>query len=211
MGKSRYNRGYRFTGSRLIRAVYPLSVGISRAYLFEMLLGKDRSKLWDQLQFWEDTFLDAVSYTREIIGMDQDYAEMKERYLSMNQAQRKLLELQEDQLLGTLLHNLIAFMLMTQVNKEEIRRKVRRLLGKCHVGLRYGQCINEILDQLDLLVRIVLTSLCCHLFRKRTSQGLAIYSTDGAVSFVSHVTVYCSASLFTVYSQAECLFIVCSG
>lgn len=35
------------------------------------ILGKERSTLWDQMQFWEDAFLDAVSQERDMIGMDQ--------------------------------------------------------------------------------------------------------------------------------------------
>lgn len=42
-----------------------------RVYLFEGLVGKDRSSLWNQMQFWEDAFLDAVSQERDMIGMDQ--------------------------------------------------------------------------------------------------------------------------------------------
>lgn len=41
--------------------------------------GKDRSRLWDQMQFWEDVFLDAVAQERDIIGMDQGPAEMIDR------------------------------------------------------------------------------------------------------------------------------------
>lgn len=43
----------------------------ARTYLFEGLTGKERSSLWDQMQFWEDAFLDAVSQERDMIGMDQ--------------------------------------------------------------------------------------------------------------------------------------------
>lgn len=43
----------------------------TRTYLFEGLVGKERSSLWDQMQFWEDAFLDAVSQERDMIGMDQ--------------------------------------------------------------------------------------------------------------------------------------------
>lgn len=43
----------------------------ARTYLFEGLIGKDRSTLWDQMQFWEDSFLDAVSQERDMVGMDQ--------------------------------------------------------------------------------------------------------------------------------------------
>ncbi len=46
-----------------------------------LLVGKDRSWLWDQMQFWEDSYLDAVAQERDIIGMDQGPAEMIERYV----------------------------------------------------------------------------------------------------------------------------------
>ena len=35
--------------------------------------------MWDQMQFWEDMFLDAVAQERDIIGMDQRPSEMMER------------------------------------------------------------------------------------------------------------------------------------
>lgn len=41
--------------------------------------GKSRSRLFDQMQFWEDLFLDAVAQERDIIGMDQRPSEMIER------------------------------------------------------------------------------------------------------------------------------------
>lgn len=41
--------------------------------------GKERSTLWDQVQFWEDAFLDAVMLEREGMGMDQGPQEMIER------------------------------------------------------------------------------------------------------------------------------------
>lgn len=43
------------------------------------LLGKERSSLWDEMQFWEDAFLDAVSQERDMMGMDQGPGEMVER------------------------------------------------------------------------------------------------------------------------------------
>uniref|UniRef100_A0A8C9V3K4 MAP kinase-activating death domain protein n=1 Tax=Scleropages formosus TaxID=113540 RepID=A0A8C9V3K4_SCLFO len=119
-----------------------------RIYLCEGLLGKERSTLWDQLQFWEDAFLDAVMLEREGMGMDQGPQEMIDRYLSLGEHDRKRLEDDEDRLLATLLHNMIAYMLMMKVNKNDIRKKVRRLMGKSHIGLTYSQEINEILDQL---------------------------------------------------------------
>lgn len=51
-----------------------------RIYLCEGLLGKERSTLWDQMQFWEDAYLDAVMLEREGMGMDQGPQEMIERF-----------------------------------------------------------------------------------------------------------------------------------
>uniref|UniRef100_A0A8C5DAQ1 MAP kinase-activating death domain protein n=1 Tax=Gouania willdenowi TaxID=441366 RepID=A0A8C5DAQ1_GOUWI len=112
-------------------------------------LSKERSTLWDQLQFWEDAYLDAVMLEREGMGMDQGPQEMIERYLSLSDHDRKRLEDDEDRLLATLLHNMIAYMLMLKLNKNDIRKKVRRLMGKSHIGLTYSQEINEILDKLN--------------------------------------------------------------
>ncbi|KAM8893852.1 MAP kinase-activating death domain protein isoform 4-T4 [Spinachia spinachia] len=111
-------------------------------------LSKERSTLWDQLQFWEDAYLDAVMLEREGMGMDQGPQEMIERYLSLSEHDRKRLEDDEDRLLATLLHNMIAFMLMVKLNKNDIKKKVRRLMGKSHIGLTYSQEINETLDKL---------------------------------------------------------------
>ncbi|XP_021119794.1 MAP kinase-activating death domain protein isoform X25 [Heterocephalus glaber] len=122
-----------------------------RVYLYEGLLGKERSTLWDQMQFWEDAFLDAVMLEREGMGMDQGPQEMIDRYLSLGDHDRKRLEDDEDRLLATLLHNLISYMLLMKVNKNDIRKKVRRLMGKSHIGLLYSQQINEVLDQLATL------------------------------------------------------------
>uniref|UniRef100_A0A4W4H6Z2 MAP kinase-activating death domain protein n=1 Tax=Electrophorus electricus TaxID=8005 RepID=A0A4W4H6Z2_ELEEL len=129
----------------------PLEDVSMRIYLCEGLLGKERSTLWDQPQFWEDAFLDAVMLEREGMGMDQGPQEMIDRYLSLGEHDRKRLEDDEDRLLATLLHNMIAYMLMMKVNKSDIRKKVRRLMGKSHIGLTYSQEINEVLDRLAQL------------------------------------------------------------
>ncbi len=42
-------------------------------------VGKERSTLWDQMQFWEDAYLDAVMLEREGMGMDQGPQEMIDR------------------------------------------------------------------------------------------------------------------------------------
>ncbi|XP_077317219.1 MAP kinase-activating death domain protein isoform X37 [Lithobates pipiens] len=122
-------------------------------------LSKERSTLWDQMQFWEDAFLDAVMLEREGMGMDQGPQEMIDRYNSLGDHDRKRLEDDEDRLLSTLLHNMVSYMVMIKVNKTDLRRKVRRLMGKCHIGLAHSQQINELLDQVtdlngrDLSVR----------------------------------------------------------
>ncbi|XP_018112886.1 MAP kinase-activating death domain protein isoform X30 [Xenopus laevis] len=123
-----------------------------RIYLYEGLLGKERSTLWDQMQFWEDAFLDAVMLEREGMGMDQGPQEMIDRYFSLVVHDRKRLEDDEDRLLGTLLHNMIAYMIMMKVNKTDLRRKIRRILGKCHIGLVHSQQINELLDRVTDMI-----------------------------------------------------------
>ncbi|XP_039391053.1 MAP kinase-activating death domain protein isoform X10 [Mauremys reevesii] len=152
-------------GSSPGRALEDVSL---RVYLYEGLLGRDkgsvwdqledaametfslskeRSTLWDQVQFWEDAFLDAVMLEREGMGMDQGPQEMIDRYLSLGEHDRKRLEDDEDRLLATLLHNMLVYMLMMKVNKNDIKKKVRRLMGKSHIGLVQSQQINELLDR----------------------------------------------------------------
>ncbi|KAM7015290.1 MAP kinase-activating death domain protein isoform 11-T11 [Tautogolabrus adspersus] len=135
-------------GMAKVTPTQPMEDISMRIYLCEGLLGKERSTLWDQLQFWEDAYLDAVMLEREGMGMDQGPQEMIERYLSLGEHDRKRLEDDEDRLLATLLHNMIAYMLMMKLTKNDIRKKVRRLMGKSHIGLSYSQEINEILDKL---------------------------------------------------------------
>lgn len=148
--KSSVSTGYRYTAGNLIgSAGYP--VDAPRTYVFQGMIGKERSQLWDQMQFWEDVYLDAVSHEREVVGMDQGPGEMMERYRSLSDVDRRRLEIEEDRLLSTLLYNLTAFMVMTGIDRSEIKRKVRRLLGKCHIGLVYSAEINGLLDQLENL------------------------------------------------------------
>ena len=74
------------------------------------------------------------------------------RYNSLGEMERKRLEYDEDKLLSVLLYNMVGFMIMMRVSKNEVRRKVRRLVGKCHVGLMCSQDINNVLDQINNLV-----------------------------------------------------------
>ena len=77
--KSSISTGFRYHGGSMINTVGTPSPESIRMYIFEGLLGKDRSNLWDQSQFWEDAFLDAVSQERDLVGMDQGPSEMMER------------------------------------------------------------------------------------------------------------------------------------
>nr|XP_049696879.1 MAP kinase-activating death domain protein isoform X8 [Helicoverpa armigera] len=123
----------------------------TRTYLYQGLIGKERSNLWDQMQFWEDAFLDAVSQERDMIGMDQGANEMMERYKCLSETERKRLEHEEDRLLSTALYNLTAAMVLLGVVPDTVRGKVRRLLAKSHIGLVYSQEVNHLLDVVHTL------------------------------------------------------------
>ncbi|XP_059578832.1 MAP kinase-activating death domain protein isoform X15 [Alligator mississippiensis] len=197
-----------------------------RVYLYEGLLGRDkgsvwdqledaametfslskeRSTLWDQMQFWEDAFLDAVMLEREGMGMDQGPQEMIDRYLSLGDHDRKRLEDDEDRLLATLLHNMIAYMLMMKVNKNDIRKKVRRLMGKSHIGLVHSQQVNEVLDKLtNLSVRelAVRPSGSRHI-KKQTFVVHAGTDTTGDIFFmeVCDDCIVLRSNIGTVYER----------
>jgi len=83
------------------------------------------------------------------------------RYSGLSDADRKRLELDEDRLLSTLLHNMTAAMLLCGCPKQSIQQKIRRLLGKSHVGLIHSQHINNLLDCLPHLVRRLLARPAC--------------------------------------------------
>lgn len=170
MAKSTLSAGFRYTKGQIIQVCVPQNVNNTqlqsqntnivtsanssneqRIYLFETIVSNPRSPLWDQMQFWEDVFLDAVAQERDIIGLDQGPSEMMERYSQLGGAEKKRLELDEDHLLAVMLYNLIAFMIMMKVSKDEIRRKIRRMLGKSHIGLLMSQQVNEVLDCVNFL------------------------------------------------------------
>ncbi|XP_051884911.1 MAP kinase-activating death domain protein isoform X5 [Pristis pectinata] len=197
-----------------------------RVYLYEGLLGRDkssmwdqledaametlsmskeRSMLWDQVQFWEDTFLDAVMLEREGMGMDQGPQEMIDRYVSLGEHDRKRLEDDEDRLLSTLLYNMIVYMLMVKVNKNDIRRKVRRLMGKSHIGLVHSQEVNELLDRLPQLESRDLHIRPCgsrHI-KKQTFVVHAGTDTNGEIFFmeVCDDCIVLRSNIGTVYER----------
>nr|CAD7392881.1 unnamed protein product [Timema cristinae] len=161
--KSSLSTGFRYHGGNMINTSTTPSPDTTRTYLFEgrkywvqisrrqHAHTRSESTLWDQMQFWEDAFLDAVSQERDMVGMDQGPGEMMERYNSLSDTERKRLEHDEDRLLSTMLYNTVAMMVMVNVVKLELKRKVRRLLGKSHIGLVYSQEVNELLDQINNL------------------------------------------------------------
>ena len=75
------------------------------------------------------------------------------RYLNLGSAEQKRLEINEDSLLVSMLYNTVAFMTMMSVSKNELKRKVRRLLAKSHIGLVASEQINTILECVQSLVR----------------------------------------------------------
>ncbi|XP_053599948.1 MAP kinase-activating death domain protein isoform X4 [Plodia interpunctella] len=151
----------------------------ARTYLYQGLIGKERSNLWDQMQFWEDAFLDAVSQERDMIGMDQGANEMMERYKCLSETERKRLEHEEDRLLSTALYNLTAAMVLFGVEADITRNKVRRLLAKSHIGLVYSQEVNHLLDVVHTLHGndIELKPLGSRLLRRAT---FTVHEADAA-------------------------------
>lgn len=72
--------------------------------------------------FWENAFFDVVAQERDIVGMDQEPCEMIDRYSGLSESEKKRLELDEDRLLATLLHNLTAYMIMCGTGQKAIQQ-----------------------------------------------------------------------------------------
>lgn len=157
-----------------------------RVYLYVGFLQKDRSPLWDQVQFWEEAFLDAVSQERCLTGMDQGPGEMLERYKLLYEMDKKRLEHEEDRLLSTLLYNMTAFMLMLQVDKHCIKQKIRRLLGKCHIGLVNSAEINQLLENIENMQGndIDLKPMASRQLRRQTFTLHEGTDTNGKIAFM---------------------------
>ncbi|VDQ03144.1 unnamed protein product, partial [Trichobilharzia regenti] len=83
--------------------------------------------------------------------MDFQPKELLSKYQSSSLLKRKQMELAEDCLLVNVMHNMIAFMLMANVDRLLIRKKLQRLLAKSHTGLHYSRKIGDLLNSLNYL------------------------------------------------------------
>ncbi|VDK82304.1 unnamed protein product, partial [Onchocerca ochengi] len=131
------------TSSRVSSDVKP-----TRHFIYQDLILPSPNPLWQKMDFWENAFFDVVAQERDIIGMDQEPCEMIDRYCSLSESEKRRLELDEDHLLSTLLHNLTSYMIMCGGSQRAVQQKIRRLLGKAHIGLVYSKTINQLLDDL---------------------------------------------------------------
>lgn len=87
----------------------------------------------------------------ENLWSDATFMKFSFRYKSLSPKERRVIEEDEDVLLGVLLHNLVAFMVTMGVERKQIKFKVRRLLAKAHIGLAQSQNIDKVLSNLDEL------------------------------------------------------------
>lgn len=77
------------------------------------------------------------------------------RYRSLGNLEQKRLEEDEDKVLGTTLFNITAFMVQLQVEKANVRRKIRRMIGKAHIGVSHSQGVAQLLAKLDYVVSYI--------------------------------------------------------
>ena len=107
---------------------------------------------WHGSRSWRNDGKVSNEDDRHVHDLDISFWTYIHRYKSLSESEKKRLEHDEDRLLCTLLHNLTAILVMLNVEKNEVKRKVRRLLGKSHIGLIYSQELNQLLDQIHNLV-----------------------------------------------------------
>lgn len=88
--------------------------------------------------------------------MDFRPNELLAKYNSSTALKRKQMELEEDRVLVGIMHNMIAYMILTNLNRDTIRKKVYRLLAKAHIGLHYSRKISDLLNALDYLVFLII-------------------------------------------------------
>ena len=112
----------------------------------------------------------------------------------MTVKERKILEEDEDELLGILLHNMIAYMVCMNVSVKDIRSKVRRLLAKAHIGIAHSQRIDKLLmtvqdvtgNDIDLLVP-------CS--KRNKVQNFVVHLGDTQSGLMFFLEVGCLASI----------------
>ncbi|CAI4223935.1 unnamed protein product [Auanema sp. JU1783] len=158
----------------------------NKHFLYQDIVLSSPNPLWLNLVFWENVFVDIVAQEREIVGMDEEPSEMIDRYCQLSDIERKRLELDEDRLLGTLLHNLTSYMIMCGTGQQSIQMKVRRLLGKAHVGLIASQKVNRLLDDLpsEQTNAISLKPLGSRLLQKLSFVVYTAPNNEGEMLFV---------------------------
>ncbi|VDK47699.1 unnamed protein product [Anisakis simplex] len=159
---------------------------MNRHYIYQDLILPSQNPLWQKMVFWENAFFDVVAQERDIVGMDQEPCEMIDRYSGLSECEKKRLELDEDRLLATLLHNLTAYMIMCGTGQKAIQQKIRRLLGKAHIGLVYSKTINQLLDQLPSTQSngISLKPLGSRLMQKQSFTVHAGANAQGTLMFM---------------------------
>lgn len=118
------------------------------------------------------------------------------RYVSLGDLERKRLEHDEDKLLAHMLYNITAFMVMMRVAKPEVRKKIRRLLGKSHIGLAYSAEVNNLLDQIGNLVSTITGNLSPLNKIKRLSRWEKLLLSTLKELFLS---IFCWQSMVLVY------------
>lgn len=129
----------------------PPDTDIKKRYIFEELLGKTRSTVWDREDMWESMFYDAVHLEREALGMNRHPIEMLDRYEKHSKRGRERLENDEDELLYSCINNMAAFMVVLGVETRNITRLISRLEGKTHIGLKFNPKIRHIKECLGTI------------------------------------------------------------
>ena len=81
---------------------------------------------------------------------------LRYRYRSLGHLEQKRLEEDEDKVLGTTLFNIAAFMIHLNVDKNEMKKKIRRIIGKAHIGMSQSHIVTQLLAKLDYVVGIIL-------------------------------------------------------
>ncbi|XP_063678411.1 MAP kinase-activating death domain protein-like isoform X1 [Bolinopsis microptera] len=143
--------------SLLASGTMPPDTDIHRKYLYEEILGKVRSSVWEKEDTWEGMFYDAVHTEREILGMNRYPHEMQDRYTKHSKRGRQRIETDEDELLYGCIKNIVGFMVALEVETKTIMKLISRLEGKTHIGLKFNPRLRLIKEHLPHLTKNQLT------------------------------------------------------